>query len=208
MNNASAAIIASVFLLALPLLQGTAYASIGTSSILLNESNVTVLPGGSARVSYTVSLATGSTWGTSISVVNASALSASGISTSLSNTYGDPTYSGVLAISTSSSTHQGTYQISMQASGDDPSPVETLTLVVLAPPTSSTSTVAPVKSNVTTSSTANTTSASTSVQTTAVPLTTTQPSPTAPSYSATALYMAILEIVILFAVIALALKYA
>ncbi|MEM3572195.1 MAG: hypothetical protein QW530_00500 [Candidatus Micrarchaeaceae archaeon] len=98
--------------------QGYGY---GTSKIELSAANITVLQGNSATLQYTVALNSGSTWGTTISIENSSALAASGISISLSNTYGDPTYSGTATVSVSGSAAPGNYTAYFEATGDDPS---------------------------------------------------------------------------------------
>jgi hypothetical protein len=120
----------------------TAATGIGTSTILLNQSTLSMRPGQSALVSYTVKLASGNTWGTTISVANASALSLQGIGTSLSNTYADPTYTGTLTVTASAAAKAGNYSISMQATGDDPSSAPALlTLSILAQKNTSTTTI-------------------------------------------------------------------
>jgi len=109
-------------LLVFATLLGTSFAGgLGTSSISMASSSGAVGQGSSTTVSYTVNLASGNTWGTTLSVVNASALKSDGISVSLSNTYADPPYSGTMSISTSSSAKAGIYYITLAATGDDPS---------------------------------------------------------------------------------------
>ena len=102
----------------------------GTSSISLSQSATTIAPGGSQNINYTVNLASGNTWGTTLQVVDNSQLASKGIMVSISNPSGDPPYSGYLTISPSSSTAPGTYSIVLQATGDDPSSNQTLTLNV------------------------------------------------------------------------------
>lgn len=93
----------------------------GTSAITLSTYNATVLQGSQYTLQYTIKLYSGSTWGTSISLENASALSAKGISASFSNAYGDPPYSGTMTISVASSTQARNYTLNIVATGDDPS---------------------------------------------------------------------------------------
>ncbi|MEM3841210.1 MAG: hypothetical protein QXN59_00740 [Candidatus Micrarchaeaceae archaeon] len=93
---------------------------------------MSVTAGGSATIYYTVKLSSGTTWGTSISASNAAALSADGISLSFNNSYGNPTYSGTMTISTSSSTAPGTYSIDLAATGDDPSSTATVVSLTVA----------------------------------------------------------------------------
>ena len=144
----------------------------GTSSISLNSNGSSLAAGGSTSVGYTVSLASGSTWGTTLSVVNAQQLSSSGISVSLSNTYGDPTYSGTMTVNVGASAQPGNYTITLSATGDDPSTSNAnFALTVLAP--------APATTAQTTTAAGQTTSQ----QTTSV-----QPTTTAPQSTTTANY--------------------
>lgn len=120
----------------------SAAAGIGTSLITVNSSTASVAAGGSASIAYTVKLASGSTWGTTIAASNAGALSSQGITLSFSDSYGDPTYSGTLSIATSASTPGGTYNISLAATGDDPSSVPTvIALTVSGKPSANVSSV-------------------------------------------------------------------
>ena len=134
----------------LSLVIGTAFASgIGTSSIAVNSTSVSVSAGNVASVAYTVKLTSGSPWGTTISATNAAALAADGIKLAFSDGYADPSYSGTLTISTSSSTPSGAYNISLAATGDDPSSsATTVVLTVAGAPSSSvpsTTTILPTK---------------------------------------------------------------
>ena len=107
---------------AFSILIGTsAAAGIGISSIIVNSSSASVAAGNSASIAYIVNLTSGSPWGTTIAASNAGALSSDGITLSFSDSYGDPTYSGTLSIATSPSTPSGVYNISLSATGDDPS---------------------------------------------------------------------------------------
>jgi hypothetical protein len=101
----------------------------GTSSISLSQSAYSVAQGKSVGVPYSVTLASGTKWGTNIVVTNASALSSSGITASDSAGMADPPYSGTLTISASSTTPVGTYHVVIQAMGDDPSS-QTLTITL------------------------------------------------------------------------------
>lgn len=91
-------------------------ASTGTSTINLNRTSVNIVSGSSSQVAYTVKLASGTTWGTSIS-----ASEPSGITTTFSASQGDPPYTGTATISVANTVDNGTYSISFSASGDDPS---------------------------------------------------------------------------------------
>ena len=112
-----------VFVTALSLLLSTTYAQYGygTSSISLNSSSVSANAGSSFSIAYNVSLASGNTWGTTLSVRNSSRLGALGISTTLSKSSGDPPFAGVLTVTLSSSAAAGSYSIALTATGDDPS---------------------------------------------------------------------------------------
>lgn len=90
--------------------------AIGSSTIHLSSSSISVQQGGSQSIGYTVTLTSGTTWGTEIT-----ASSPTGISVSLSNPSGDPTFSGTADISVASSVSPGTYTVTFKASGDDPS---------------------------------------------------------------------------------------
>ncbi len=131
----------------------------GTSSISLNTSSTAIAQGSSGSVSYTVNLASGSTWGTTISVTNLSNLTSSGISITLSKTYADPPYSGTATITVSQSTAPGNYNIVFAATGDDPSSSpSTLVLTVTgkATTTAPASTTAPATSTAPSTSTPST----------------------------------------------------
>ena len=88
----------------------------GTSTITLGKSTVSVTPGTSVTDSYSVNLASGSTWGTSLS-----SNSLSGFTISFSNSGGDPPYTGTMTVSVASSVSDGTYHVYVNATGDDPS---------------------------------------------------------------------------------------
>lgn len=149
-KNGMFIILATVFFAAISS-SGLAYAQsggYGTSSISLSHYAYNTTPGSHLDVQYTVSLESGNTWGTTLNVGNAQSLSASGINVSLSDTYGDPNYSGTATVSVSASAKPGAYNITFYATGDDPSSKNaTLTLNVMAPASNSTpsnSTVIPV----------------------------------------------------------------
>ncbi len=93
---------------------------IGTSRITLQKYNASVGSLGSLSISYTVSIASGSTWGTDLNVVNAASLSADKIHISITNNGGDPPFSGLLEIS-SNGAKPGKYSVLINATGDDPS---------------------------------------------------------------------------------------
>lgn len=89
--------------------------SIGTSTISLNQTTIDISSGHSGTVSYTVKLASGTTWGTTISDTGPS-----GFTTSFSTSNGDPTFSGTATITVANTVKNGTYTLSFTASGDDP----------------------------------------------------------------------------------------
>ncbi|MGC8496032.1 MAG: hypothetical protein ACP5MX_02395 [Candidatus Micrarchaeia archaeon] len=105
-------------LIAMPAVFAQGY---GTSEITLNATQVTLVQGASVKVQYSVKLYSGSTWGTTISLENSSALSSEGLSASFSNSYGDPTYTGIMTISASANAQPGNYVAYIEATGDDPS---------------------------------------------------------------------------------------
>ncbi len=126
------------------LASANAQGGIGTSTIVIKNTSVSMAPGGSTGLDYTVQLSSGSTWGTTISAANQSYLNSKGITLSFSNSYGDPTYSGVLTISAAAGAVPGAYSIELYATGDDPTTSPTyLTLDIMrtvnqtAPSTSS-----------------------------------------------------------------------
>jgi hypothetical protein len=94
----------------------SAASAIGSSTIQLSTNSITVQQGSSQSVGYTVSLSSGTSWGTDLT-----ASSPSGISVSLSTPSGDPTFSGKATVSVSSSVSPGNYTVTFKASGDDPS---------------------------------------------------------------------------------------
>ena len=133
----------------------------GTSTVTVNQSSVTLNAGASAQVSYSVNLASGNTWVTNFVINNQAQLSSQGITPSASKSSGDPTFSGVLAITVSSSTKAGSYTIALSATGDDPSTSNTnVTLNVMAP---ATATIKQNSTNTTAATTAPTTAASTTL---------------------------------------------
>ncbi len=170
----------------------------GTSSISLNATSASVAQAGAVSVAYTVNLASGSTWGTTLIVQNQAELSQSGISVSISNPNGDPPYSGTATITTSQSTPAGAYSVTFAATGDDPS-------------------TAPADFLLTVSSAATTAPASigpnTTVQSTSIPYSSTAPAttinqPAAGGQGSAPAYVSIIAVIVLFAVIALAFKFA
>ncbi len=124
----------------------------GTSSISVSQNNASIQIGSSSSLSYSVNLATGNTWGTTLSVVNNDQLASQGIMVSLSNPSGDPTYSGTMSITVGSSATAGTYPITLQATGDDPSASNATVMLTVTS-----------QSAASNSSTAATTAASTSI---------------------------------------------
>ncbi len=112
------AVMLSMFAVLIPSVSAYGY---GTSSISFAQQSANISAGSNAMVGYTVNLASGSTWGTTLSVVNSSALALKGISVALSTTSGDPPFSGTMMIRLAQYTARGTYSIVLKASGDDPS---------------------------------------------------------------------------------------
>ncbi|MGC8478950.1 MAG: hypothetical protein ACP5NE_03435 [Candidatus Micrarchaeia archaeon] len=104
---------------------------IGVSQIIFSNTVVSASQGSSSSFYYMVKLFSGTTWGTSLSVLNSQNLSSSGISIKLSQSYGDPTYSGIATVTVAPYTTPGNYSAVFQANGDDPSPAATLTIRVL-----------------------------------------------------------------------------
>jgi len=111
---------------------------IGTSNIILSQSSLNVTAGNSVSVDYTVQLASGSTWGTTLVVTNAAQLQQQGITVSLSNPSGEPPFSGVLTVITSQTTTTGSriYTVILAATGDDPSQQNAVLNVNVASPSS------------------------------------------------------------------------
>ncbi len=165
----------------------------GTSSISLSQANITIVQGGSGSVSYNVNLASGSTWGTTLSVTNLSNLTPAGISIVLSKTYADPSYSGTATILVNSSTAPGKYNIAFIASGDDPSSSPTiLALTVTAKATSTTPPSNTIPATTTSPSTATPANVSTTVAT----------PPSSSSGNNTAIIAGIIIVIIIIAVAA------
>ncbi len=116
MNKKIAIAIISLLLVLLIIPSISAASPIGASSITLNHSSGTAGIGGSVSTGYTVKLISGSTWGTTIA-----ATAHSGITVTFSNSGGDPTYSGTMTVTVSKTVSPGTYNIFINATGDDPS---------------------------------------------------------------------------------------
>ncbi|MDE1873817.1 MAG: hypothetical protein KGI04_01715 [Candidatus Micrarchaeota archaeon] len=136
----------------------------GTSSISLGSYSRSMMNGNSTSVSYTVNLASGSTWGTTLSVVNNNQLASHGIMVSLSNPSGDPPYSGTMSISASSTTPAGTYNVTLAATGDDPSTSNSNFVLTVLAPTTTAQTTTVGSANQTTTAQQTTSVASTSIQ--------------------------------------------
>lgn len=169
----------------------------GTSSISFTQSSVSLSPGGSGSVGYNVTIATGSTWGTSLNVVNGAALKSAGINVTLSNPGGDntnPPFNGTLTVSVASTVAAGVYHITLNATGDDPSTSNAeLGLVVTLPGSSSTTSVAGGQS--------------TTVAVTTQPTTSTKVSaPTTPGFTLPDAFLGLIVLVIILMVIAMAVK--
>ena len=129
---------------------------IGTSSIQLSKTDGTVAAGSSTSLPYTVNLASGAKWGTSLQVSNADTLANDGITATTSTGAMDPPYSGTLTIAASSTTSPGTYQIVLKATGDDPSAADAVFVLTITPASGATS------SSTTSSTTVSTSSSSSS----------------------------------------------
>lgn len=113
----------AMILALLPFLQyANAATGYGTSTVSIAQAAVTIGAGHSAVVGYTVSLATGNTWGTTAVVTDSATLASQGITTSVTPSgMTDPTYSGNLTINVASTAKPGKYSLTLAASGDDPS---------------------------------------------------------------------------------------
>ncbi|WP_241760267.1 COG1470 family protein [Thermoplasma volcanium] len=105
-----------VLVIALFMLPMVSSAASGTSEITLSTTSISIPRGGSSTVTYNVKLASGNTWGTSIS-----ASAPSGISVTFSNPTGDPPFSGTATVTVAKTVSPGTYTIEISATGDDPS---------------------------------------------------------------------------------------
>lgn len=203
----------AISVLAALFLAGSAAAQYGygTSSIALNSTSGAATAGAGTSVGYTVNLASGNTWGTTLSVQNSALLSSSGITVMLSNPSGDPPFSGTASIDTSANTPTGAYSITFVATGDDPSSSPAVyTLTVTASSTTTVATTSGSTSGSTSTSTAPT-SYSTSGYTTSISGGGYGSGGNATGYGALTsppALLSILAIVVLFAVIWLAFKYA
>ena len=144
----------AAFIVVLAFLAGTVsaqYGGYGTSSIAISPGSASVPAGQSTNASYTVSLASGSTWGTNVNVVDASSLSSHGITVTLSKTYAEPTFTGTMTVKVGSTTAPGTYNVTLNATGDDPS-ASPATFALTVTPTHSISTTTTATINPTGSS--------------------------------------------------------
>ena len=93
---------------------------LGTSKITLQEYNASIGSVGSISISYNISIASGSMWGTNLNVVNGASLSANGIHVSITNNGGDPPFSGFIQIYANGA-KPGKYSVLINATGDAPS---------------------------------------------------------------------------------------
>ena len=156
----------------------------GTSIISVSPNPVSVAVGAAAIVNYTVNLASGSTWGTNLVVVNQTQLAAQGITLGVSNPSGDPPFSGQLMIITTSSVAPRSYGLVLRATGDDPSASDVILMVNVASP--ATTSVAPTTTAAATTTAVNATNATTTApvttQQTSVPTTVPATTTVAPVY--------------------------
>lgn len=192
-------------ILALALVGTVSAAGYGTSSISLSSNSANVIAGNAITVNYTVNLASGSTWGTTLNVQASSALASRGIKVDLSNTYGEPPYSGTMSVSTNASTAPSTYAIILQATGDDPSVNNaSFVLTVLSTAAPIVTTVKPNSSTI--NSTSNATTPATAAPTIAAPTTATPTTVAALAYPthADAATYALYAIIIIAIIAALA----
>ncbi|MHB8702191.1 MAG: hypothetical protein ACYC7D_14395 [Nitrososphaerales archaeon] len=132
---------------------------IGTSTVSLQQSSGSVAQGASISVQYTVSLASGTKWGTNLTIVDNSNLTSHGITVTPSTGEMDPTYTGTLSIAASSTVAPGTYTINLAAKGDDPSTSNTVFVLTVTQASS-------VSSSSTASTTTTTTGPAQTVSTT------------------------------------------
>ncbi len=93
---------------------------LGTSTISLNTTSISITQGQSTKISYNVNLSTGSTWGTVVNVTDSQSLLSNGIIINLSTGMQDPPFSGTATISSNANTKVGTYTVLFAATGDDP----------------------------------------------------------------------------------------
>lgn len=134
--------------LLLVLVQTAAARGYGTSSISLTTSSATLTPGLTASTGYAVTLVSGSFGTTTLNIVNNSKLLSEGINVSLSVNSESPPFNGTMGVRASPNTTPSTYDIVLNATGNDPS-VNNTTFVLTVSPVkqttlSSTTTVARV----------------------------------------------------------------
>ncbi len=112
----------------------------GTSSIALLRPTIKVAQGSSNSTNFTVNLATGSSGPTNLNFINGSTLRSSyGITSSAYlNSFGYPTYKGVINIAAGSSTPTGIYNLWLNATGYDPA--SSIKLIINVTGSSSTTT--------------------------------------------------------------------
>lgn len=125
-------------------------AGYGTSKITLNPSSINISQGGSTSIAFTVSLTSGSYWGTNVNIAPSSGY----VKLSASPSYADPTFSGTITVIAATDTPPGAYTFSVSATGDDPSS-SPATLTVYVSKSNSTSPVVTPAPPVTKTVTAN-----------------------------------------------------
>lgn len=150
----------------------------GASEVVVSANNVTLYPGGSTTISFTVKLVSGNTWGTNVKIVTSSSY----VSVTASPSSGDPTFSGKLTITVASNAPSGVYEVNVSATGDDPSS-SPATIYVYVKSNSTTATTTTTTSTTTTSATSTTTTTPSSAATTTV--TTTKTVTTTSTYTTT-----------------------
>ena len=176
---------------------GTSYISFQPSSSVINQrvSN-------SINVSYTVSIASGGTWGTNLIVQNQAFLSTYNISVNISKPYGDPEFGGIAKISANNA-KPGIYNIIFVATGDDPSVKPANFSLTVQAPAAPTSLINNTANGNATAAKTNSSSTIAATSPTTVPYTNNPGQQTN-----IALYMAIIAVVVMVVVIVTALKYA
>jgi len=100
-------------------------AGYGNSNVSLSQNIINISQGGSASIGFKISLVSGSTWGTSLSITPLNSY----ITFSPNPPTNDPPYSGDIIIKVASNTPIGKYKFNVSAIGDDPS-VSAVNLIV------------------------------------------------------------------------------
>lgn len=132
----------------------------GASVITLSSPNVSTNAASTAIVGFNVNLTAGKSGMTYVTVTNYATLLGEGLNVTVSPSRGLPNYTGIVNVHTANSTRNGVYNVTLQATDQDPSHPATFKVMVGSLPSpvlSSTTTTGAITATTTTSAASQTT---------------------------------------------------